>query len=241
MKKYETPKIVQPGSSRFYLWLLFGLLLALALVVGWRGFDVGREQAGDTLRDLRSENAGQRKQISDLEQQRDRLKERLAGLERSNQVDREAVRQVREQLRVQQEERSRMEQELTFLRGMVSTKDERDSIRIQKFKLRSANAPGKYYFSFTLTRVVDNDGVANGSIFFAVDGMQNGEPRWLPLRELTESKNETLKMKFNNFQDVEGLVRLPEAFKPRRVIVEIKPSNKKLPEVKKHFDWVVSG
>ena len=43
-------------------------------------------------------------------------------------------------------------------------------------------------------------------------------------------------------QVVQGLsFRLPDNFKPRRVIVEIKPNNKKLPEVKEHFDWVVAG
>lgn len=239
--KYSTPKIVQPGSRQIYLWLVMALLLALALAVGWRSFDFGREHAGDELRDLRQTVSSQRQRIDELEQQRDTLQEQLAGMERSAQVDREATRGAREQLSRYQEERVQMEEELTFLRSMVSSKGEREAIRIQRFTLESGGQSGLYRFSFTVTRAIANDSAAVGSIFFAVDGVQNGEPRLLPLREITEEKSEKLRMRFNNFQDVEGLIRLPDDFKPRRVIVEIKPNNKKLPEVKEHFDWVVAG
>ena len=238
--KYSTPKIVQPGSRQGYLWLVLGLLTLLALVVGWQSFDLGRGHAGDELRQLRVETADQQQRITELEQLRAALQEQLAGLERANQVDREAMRQVREQLAGYQQERVKMEEELTFLRSMVSSKGERGALRIQRFQLQPAGEKGSYRFSFTVTQTLANETAAVGSIFFAVDGTQNGKPLWLPLREITEEKSEKLKMRFNNFQDVEGLIRLPEDFEPRRVIVEIKPNNKKLPEVKEHFDWVLA-
>ena len=241
MMKYSTPKIVQPGSRRIYFWLVLALLSTVALAVGWQSFDFGREHAGDELRDLRLTVSSQRQRLSELEKQRDTLQEQLAALERAAQVDREANRNVREQLSRFQEERAKMEEELTFLRSMVSSKEEREAIRIQRFTLESGGEKGLYRFSFTVRRAIANDTAAVGSIFFAVDGLQNGEPRLLPLRDITEEKSEKLRMRFNNFQDVAGLIRLPDDFKPRRVIVEIKPNNKKLPEVKEHFDWVVAG
>lgn len=48
-------------------------------------------------------------------------------------------------------------------------------------------------------------------------------------------------MRFNHFQDIEGVIKLPEDFKPLKVIVEVKPSNKNMSEVKQRFDWVVKG
>jgi len=72
-----------------------------------------------------------------------------------------------------------------------------------------------------------------------VDGVNGEEPAWLPLREITEGNTEKVKMRFKHFQEVEGVIQLPEGFTPLKVIIEIKPSNKKLPELKRRFDWVV--
>ena len=135
-----------------------------------------------------------------------------------------------------------MEEELLFLRSMVSSKDERNEIRIQRFKLERTSSERRFRYSFTLTQnFSQGDAAATGSIFLAVDGTQEGEPRWLPLRDLTEENTELLKMRFKHFQDLEGVVQLPEGFTPLKMIVEIKPNSKKLPPVKQRFDWAVAG
>jgi len=86
-----------------------------------------------------------------------------------------------------------------------------------------------------------NGNTASGWVFLAVDGLKEGEPVWLPLREVTKEKTERIKMRFKHFQDLEGVIRLPSNFEPLKVIVEVKPSKKNLPEVKQRFDWVVKG
>ena len=75
----------------------------------------------------------------------------------------------------------------------------------------------------------------NGKNILIDCGMYQGE------RELTEENTELLKMRFKHFQDLEGVVQLPEGFTPRKMIVEIKPNSKKLPPVKERFDWTVTG
>ncbi len=235
---YRTPRIVQPGHRPLWGWLALLLLLALLLGAGWYGFNNAqwRTPAPD-LQKLRAELAGQVDRIAELEQERDRLLEQVAILERAGQIDREAVRQVREQLAAFQEERSKMEEELTFLRSMVSTKEDRNGIQIQRLVLAADGGDGRYRYKFTITRNMQSDGMATGWIFFAVDGIRDGEPVWLPLREITEDNTDKLKMRFRHFQDIEGQIRLPEGFKPLKVIIEVKSNNKKFSPVKQRFDW----
>ena len=70
-----------------------------------------------------------------------------------------------------------------------------------------------------------------------MDGIRDGQPKWLPLRDITDNNAEIILMKFKQFQDVEGVIRLPDSFKPKKMIVEIKPNNKKLSPVKQRFKW----
>jgi len=215
------------------------LLMAVASLLGAGGYGFYLQQQMPTvdMEGMRAELAGQADRIRELERERDRLLEQVAILERAGQIDREAVRQVREQLAGFQEERSKMEEELTFLRSMVSTKEGRQGIQIQRLALSADGGDGRYRYRFTITRNMQSDGVAAGWIFFAVDGLRDGEPVWLPLREITEDNTDKLKMRFKHFQDIEGQIRLPDDFKPLKVIIEVKPNNKKLSPVKQRFDW----
>ena len=235
---YPTPRIVQPGGSRPYLWGVLVLVLALlGLFLAAPYFD--QRQTGLVIEEMEDRLATQQQLIDEFETERIALNERIAGLVRSSQIDREAIRQVRGELGARQEERAKLDEELVFLRSMVSAKDVREGVQIQRFSLKQGGGDRVYRYSFTITQTMKNGDAATGWIFFAVDGVNGEKPVWLPLREITEEKTEKVKMRFKHFQDVEGVIQLPEGFTPLKVIIEIKPSNKKLPDLKRRFDWVV--
>jgi hypothetical protein len=237
--KYTTPKIVQPGGQQVWLWVLLVILLILG--VGWNAYQLGREDSGTSLPDFEAAIAKQRKLIEDLTRERDGLLEKTAALEQAGLIDREAMRQVKKQLADYQEERAKIEEELTFLRSMVVDKETRNGIQIREFRLERAGAKGVYRYRFAITRSDKGTDMATGSIFIAVDGVRGGQPKWLPLRDITEDKTEMVLMKFKQFQDVEGVIRLPDSFKPKKMIVEIKPNSDKLSPVKQRFDWTVTS
>ncbi|MCB1830102.1 MAG: hypothetical protein H6964_11280 [Chromatiaceae bacterium] len=205
------------------------------------GYYASRYQAGLGSQELQSVVRLQQERINELERIRLESAEKLAVLERSSQIDQEAVRKVRDELKNYQQERLQLDEELTFLRSMVSTKDDREGVQIHRFSLKKGDGEGVFQYRFTVTQSMNNGDTASGWAFLAVDGLKEGEPMWLPLREMTKEKTERIKVRFNQFQDIEGIIQLPENFKPLKVIVEVKPSNKNLPEVKQRFDWVVKG
>ncbi len=237
--KYTTPKIVQPGGQRVWVWVLLVILLTLG--VGWNAYQLGWENTGTSAPDFKAVIAQQRKRIEDLTGERDALLEKTAALEQAGLIDREAMRQVKKQLADYQEERAKIEEELTFLRSMVVDKETRNGIQIREFKLERAGAKGVYRYRFAITRSDKGSDMATGSIFIAVDGLRDGQPKWLPLRDITDDNTEMVLMRFKQFQDVEGVIRLPDSFKPKKMIVEIKPNSNKLSPVKQRFDWTVTS
>jgi hypothetical protein len=236
--KYSTPRIVQDQGYRPLRWVL---ILILMCGMALAGFFASRYQASLSSQELQQIIRFQQNQIEELERDRLDSAEKLAVLERSSQIDQEAVRKVREELKSYQQERSELDEELVFLRSMVSAEDDRKGVQIHRFSLRKGDAEGEFQYRFTVTQSMKNGDTASGWAFIAVDGLRNGEPVWLPLRELTKEKTERIKVRFKQFQDIEGVIQLPDNFKPLKVIVEIKPGSKNLPEVKQRFDWVVKG
>lgn len=238
--KIATPRIVQSRSKWVYLWLLVPLVVGAALLSGWEGYRPRQAPAIDEVTPLTRLLDDKVKQIALLEAERSQLRERIAALERSVQIDREAMRQVREALYQSESDNQERENELALLRGIVGTSAKSEGLSIQGFRLSKGSEPQVYRFSFTVSQALKSVGAAVGWIQLALEGQQDGEPGLLALKEITKEKEEKLKMRFRHFQDVDGLIQVPEGFNPERVIVEINPTNNKLPQMKKTFDWLVA-
>lgn len=234
---YSTPRIVQGQGYRPLLWLFIVLLMGVMVFLGYY---TNRHQTDLRSHEMQDIINFQKERIDELERDRSETATKLAQMERSSQIDQEAVRKVKEELKEYQQERSQLNEELLFLRSMVSDKNDREGVQIHKFSLIKGKTEGEFGYRFTITQPVKN-GETTGWAFLAVDGLQAGGPAWLPLREITKEKTERIKVRFKQFQDIEGVIELPEGFKPLKVIIEVKPAEKDLPDVKERFDWIVKG
>lgn len=238
--KVRTPRIVQARSRWFFFWAALPILLGGLFLAGWGEYIQFREPAVDRVTPLKLQLAEQRQQIESLEAERGRLREQVAVLERTSQIDRESIRQVREALRASQSGYQEMEQELKILRGIVDTGVKSEGLYIRSFRLSKGDQPDRYRYRFTVSQALKNSGSAVGWILLTLEGEQKGEVVTLTLKELTQEKDEKLKMRFRHFQDVDGLIQVPADFSPRRLIVELNPTNNRLPKVSESFDWLVA-
>jgi len=245
-RKMAQPRIVQPGSRRRSWSAGLILLPIIVAAASWYAYEYGRtgvqfdsKAADSTITLLKRQVAVLQKQVDELEAERIKLREKAVVSGRASQIDREAARAVGEEMKYAQEERLKMEEELVFLRGIISNKSDKKSLRIRDFKLQSSEAQNVFKYSFTVSQVLNSKEDTKGELFITVKGVQEGNKRSLTLAALTEEKSESLKVAFKHFQKFEGLLRLPEGFVANTMIIDIKPSKKKLPRLNETFKWSV--
>ena len=232
-KKYRVPKIVAP-TERGPSWLRTLLLLLVVMAVGWYGYQLGSsgvEGGFDAFR------PSQEERIKSLKKEREELRRQLTMQQQVSQMDQEAMRVIKEQVKKFQDERLKMEEELAFLRGIVSTGPDKKGLRIQNFKLQPGLEEQQYTYRFSVSQVINSGQVAKGRIHLTLEGLQDGQSRTLELKELAEDKLDSHKMRFRYFQNIEGKLKLPEGFMPATLNIEVKPTNKKLEPVSESFDW----
>ena len=235
----KTPKIVPPGAGWSPWWLL--LIPVVVATAAWAAYEYGRLQAGFDEIVARERILSLESQVQELGTERAELYQQTAALERSSQIDREAARTVRDENKLMQDEQLEMEEELVFLRGIVSNQSAgKGSLRIQELKLEPVGDK-EIQYTFTVSHVLENLKLATGNIRISVDGVRDNKAKSLSLKELTESGVDSLKMRFKHFQVVSGTLRLPEGFVASSITIDIKPEGKKLSPLNQTFKWSLGG
>ena len=232
-RKYRGPRIVAQDNWA-PSWLRILLLLLTVLVASWYGYQLGGSGLQHSLNVFKP---SVQEKIKSLEEERDDLRRQLTMAQQSTEMDQEAIRAIKEQIKRFQDERLKMEEELVFLRGIVSTGSDKKGLRIQKFKLTPGIEEGDFSYEFTVSLVIESGLVAKGKIYLTLQGLQDGQTKNLGLEKLTADKKTSHKMRFRYFQNVDGRLKVPAGFKPAKLTIEVKPEGKKLDPVTEAFDW----
>jgi hypothetical protein len=232
-RKYRPPKIV---ASRMGLpwWLRALLLFLLILAVALLAYQQGSGGGGAGFVGLQPDT---KHQIEALENERNALRRELKMVKQAAEIDRESIVAIREEIKQYQDERLKMEEELAFLRGIVSTTNKKQALRVQNFKLEQGLESGQYIYKFSVSQVINSGILAKGAIELNVEGLHNGRSKRLSLAQVSVEKLEKIKMRFRYFQNVEGRLQLPEGFEPATIEIDVKPRGGKLERVKESFAW----
>ncbi len=209
------------------------LFVLLLLGVAWLGYQQGSNGTAGFV-GLQPDS---KHRIETLEEERNALRRELAMVKQAAEIDRESIVSIRDQIKQYQDERLKMEEELAFLRGIVSTNSKKQALRVQNFKLEPGLEEGQYIYRFSVSQVINSGTVAKGVIELNVEGLQNGRSTRLSLAQVSEEKLDKIKMRFRFFQNVEGKLQLPKDFEPASIEIDVKPSGGKLEPVKESFNW----
>ncbi|MGD8910373.1 MAG: hypothetical protein PVI92_13600 [Chromatiales bacterium] len=237
LRKFRPPKIVsnqQVVPSWLRLVLAFLLALLLLLVVAWVAYQKGSDSsagfAGLQLPDAQH-------QIEALEEERNALRRELAMVKQAAEIDHESIVSIRDQIMQYQDERLKMEEELAFLRGIVSINSKKHALRLQNFKLEPGLETGQYIYKFSVSQVINSGIVAKGVIELNIEGLQDGRSKRLSLAEVSVEKLDKIKMRFRYFQKVQGKLKLPEGFEPATIEIHVKPQGKQLQSIQESYNW----
>ena len=222
------------------LLLEFLVLVAVGLAAwaGWWLYDLGKVHGVHELGTLRTEHRILDTLHGKVVSERNTLRDRVAILERSSQVDRQAAQAVREELGVLQEELQAAREEIRFSRGIVSPGEGNQGLRIHNFTLSPGLQAGEYQYDLVLTQLQRNDRYVKGKVSWNIIGKQDGAVSKLQLAAVTEAGTEFLEFRFRYFQHLTGVITLPENFIAHKVELVVRAGGKKAPEpLTEVHDW----
>lgn len=219
-------------------WLMVILCVLLFGMAGWGMYTLGQRSAGTNNIELKDTVDKLKDYTNSLEEQKAKLLEQIAVVERNRQVEQQAFSDVDSSLKGQQEEILELKQEVAFYRGIVAPRgDSEGGLNIQSFRIEKLPGEQTYRFKLVLTQLAKMDAPVKGRVRIDISGVKDGKPMSLSLAEVSSGGAPTLDLKFKYFQTVEGSMVLPAGFAPTNVTVEIAPTGGKLAGFNKNFVW----
>jgi hypothetical protein len=149
------------------------------------------------------------------------LQQRIAVLERSEQVARAANADLQQVLRDRQEQISGLRADLGFYSRLTGSGSVREGLAVQAVRLTPAAEPRVYNFAITITQNLRAGRVAAGRLRISVTGVRDGKLATLDWPDLAANQDrEGMPFSFKYFQQLKGAVMLPQGFTPNRIHAE---------------------
>jgi cell division protein FtsB len=190
--------------------LLAGVIVALA-VGAWKGV-VPRISDRRELRSLTAENED--------------LKQQVANIQRSQQVNDIATKALRETISQRDEEISGLRADLSFYSRLVGGDAQREGLKVQEVSLQAVPHSPAWNLAISLTQNIKRDDDTSGSAMVSVEGLRNNKVvqlDWSTLGAAAEKSG--IPFKFRYFQQLHTTIALPSDFRPTHLHVTVQPEN----------------
>ncbi len=219
--------------------VLWGAAVLLAVTLLYAAFELGRYDAGFRVVDSMRGALAASSRIRELEADNARQRTQLEAADVARRVDREGYKQVERSLGDMQSQIARLNQDLSFYRGLVQP-ESLIHVKVQQMQI-VPEAAGQFRLKFVLMQTGKPDSVVTGNAAIVVDGLLRGKPRSLSFAELSPSRRISLAYSFRYFEDYDELIRLPPGFEPTRVGVEIHSGRDSIHSFRQAFVWKAQG
>ena len=226
----QAPSAAAPApapASRQGKGLAYAVIVVFLLALAFGAWGLWRMFA-PVPGDLRPQLRVQQRRIADLEQQ-------VATLSRSDQISRDANRDLQRTLSERDEEIAGLRADLAFYERFVAGTAPRHGLGVQALQLRNEGGRA-WHFVATLTQTATRDALNRGTLTLAVEGSRAGRMQrfdWPALRQQPAAP--AVDYAFKYFQQVEGDVVLPAGLQPIRVTARVQPQGGDV--VEQSFTW----
>ena len=238
MADYLGKMEVRPYAPKRRARLLIAMGVAAALLL-YAAFELGRYDAGFRVVDSVHGALAASSRIRGLEAENEQLRQKLAAADVAQRVDREGYKQVQRSLGDMQSQIARLNQDLSFYRGLVQP-DPSVHVKVQQMQI-VPESPGTYHLKFVLMQTGKPDKDVTGNATIVVDGLLDGKPVTLTYAELSPNHHVSLAYSFRYFEDYDEVVQLPAHFEPTRVGVEIRAGRDTTHSFRQAFVWKAQG
>lgn len=229
MSEPSLPSPPPPASGRAWFYGAVALL-ALCLAFGgwglWQALSSGGQAPGA-------------RQFQAQKQQVEQLEQRVATLSRSDQITRDANRDLQTALAERDEEIAGLRADVAFYERFVGATGQRRGLTVHELKLQPQTEQA-WHFTATLTQNLNRGAVNAGRLLVSVEGTRAGKLErlaWSDLRQQADAPG--LPYSFKYFQQVEGDLVLPVDFQPVRVTARLMPQSGAA--VEQSFTWAAAA
>ncbi len=222
----DPPPAAPPALPSHHHWVYLGLgvfLLALGFGVWgvWAVFFSSGDASGQSAAALAARS--------------EKLSQEVSTLRRSDQISRDANRDLERTLAERDEEIAGLRADIAFYESFVGATGQRRGLSVHDLdmKLQGGDA---WHFVATLTQNLNRGAVNTGRVTLSIEGTRDDRLEkllWSGLRK--QSNAPGVPYSFKYFQQVEGEVMLPKGFKPLRVGVRLVPAGGAA--VEQSFPW----
>ncbi len=206
------------SQRRLRLWLVVAWPLSL-VVAGLLGFWLGQQPLAPRVR---SSSAA----LKPLQAENEQLKQRLAELQRSAQVNEVALRSLQGSLTEREEQISGLRADLGFYSRLVGGDGQRQGLRVQEVHVQSVPQSSAWNLTISLTQNVRRGNEITGKATVTVEGLRNGKVEQLKWSALGDAaQKDGLPFRFKYFQQVHCTFVLPADFRPTRLRIHAEPNS----------------
>ncbi|WP_157484903.1 DUF6776 family protein [Gilvimarinus polysaccharolyticus] len=179
-------------------------------------------------------------QLQESRAEAEQLRQQVANLMLSSEVDRQANDSVRNEVIALREQIASLEADITFYRGLMAPGDQAKGLKLGEMQLVARNEPGYFSYKFVVQQLATQHEVISGVVNITLVGRRAGETERLALHEVSDDvDDEDIKLRFKYFQNIEGELSLPDGFTPEKVELVAQSTGKNAAEAKKSFSWQV--
>lgn len=221
-------------QSRIPRWLLAAAMFALGAVSGGGAlWWLQAPPAGDP----RARLAESRRRLDQQASVIDELQQRVATLSRSDQISREANRDVQSMLAEKDEEIAGLRGDVAFYERFVGSSGPRKGLAVHSAEF-APEAGGSWRYEIVVTQSLNRGGLTQGGMRFSLEGVRGGKlttVNWDELHQKTNAPGQDYSFRY--FQRLGGSVILPKGFTPQRVKVMLRGSGA---NVEQAFAWTLA-
>ena len=215
------------------------LFASFALYRYTRATTVSDFEAATVERDrLLDERRQLTRELRAAKSEADSLRDQVAYLTRSQQIDDGACVAVKQSLGQLQAESADLREQLAFYRGIVSPQESQAGVRVYEFRVTALKTPANAFrYDLVLIQPVRSEKRVGGQAQVLIEGLKGGQKQSLKLADLAVNGGGNLLFSFKYFEEFSGELRLPDGFRPLRAIVSLQPGGDAKPGIEDEYEW----
>lgn len=153
-----------------------------------------------------------------FKEENQQLREALARVERTVQMDQAAYQDLDKTLQASAQEIVKLREELNFYRNIISPIDKKAGVRVQSLDIQQAGSGSVYRYKLVLIQALKHERSVFGTASLEITGTRDGE---VSIIKIPAAGERPIQVSLKYFQDIEGKFELPKGFRPQSVKAKV--------------------